>query len=392
MTSAGAHREGPLHCQREAFSIPSGHHYLNCAYMSPLSRRVQEAGAAGIRREALPYEIRSPDFFAECDQVRERFAALLGAPDPISIAIVPSASYAIAQVARNTPVARGQNIVTVGGQFPSNVYIWRRVASEVGAEVRAVRRPTDGTGPAAAWSEAVVGAIDDATAVVAVESVHWTDGTRFDIGRIADRAHQCGAAVLVDATQSLGVVPFDFAAVRPDAVVCAGYKWLMGPYSIGAAYFGPRYERGTPIEESWLAREGSGDFRRLAEYRETYREGATRYDVGETANFVLMPMFRTALEEVLARGPARVEAYARALTGGLLQELHERSFGVAAADARVGHLFGLRMPAGTDVAAVSERLHERRVYVSVRGDAVRVSVHVYNDDEDVAALREALLG
>lgn len=381
-----------LSCQRPLFSLPTGLHYLNCAYMSPLAKPVEEAGIGGIRRKRDPSGISAEDFFTGSDALRARFARLVNAPDPRRVAIVPSASYGLAVAARNTPRRRGQNVVVAHEQFPSNVYAWRALCRADGLEMRAVA-PPGGDGPRGArWNERLLEAIDADTAVVALGHVHWTDGTRFDLETIGERAREVGAALVVDGTQSVGALPFDVQRIRPDALVCAGYKWLMGPYSVGLAYLGPLYDGGVPLEEGWLGREGSEDFRALVSYRDQYQPGAVRFDVGERSNFVLLPMQSAALDLLLEWTPARIQAYCGTLTADLVEEARARGFEVEEARWRGAHLFGLRAPAGVDVAALQRRLKERRVEVSVRGSALRVSPHLYNDAADVDALREALRG
>ncbi|MDH3297612.1 MAG: aminotransferase class V-fold PLP-dependent enzyme [Gemmatimonadota bacterium] len=365
-----------LGCQKAAFTLPDGFHYLNCAYMSPLTRRVQEAGIAGIRRKGAPAEITADDFFDDVDEARRLFAALVHVSDAERIAIIPSASYALSTVARNTPLRPGQNVVTVRDQFPSNTHPWRRACREAGAEFRIVGPPSDGSDRTPAWNEALLEAIDADTAVVTLGQVHWVDGTPFDLMRIGERAREVEAAFVVDGTQSVGAVPFDVEALRPDAVVCAAYKWLMGPYSIGLAYFGARYDDGVPLEENWMGREGSRDFAGLVDQGDEYRPGAARFDVGESANFILVPMLIAALEQVLEWGVERISEYCR--------ELCEPGFPGA------GHLFGLRLPADVDPADVRSELHRRNVFVSVRGRAIRVSPHLYNDESDMEALADAL--
>jgi selenocysteine lyase/cysteine desulfurase len=381
---------GALTCRRSDFSLPPGRHYLNCAYMAPLSKRVQEAGFAGVRRKAVPFEIGPEDFFSDCDRLRALFARLIGAPDPHRVAIVPSVSYALAQVARNSGPRKGQTIVTVREEFPSNIYVWRRLCAGTGARLLEVAPPAGGPAGVAGWTDALLRAIDRETAVVTLSQAHWTDGTLFDLERIGSRAREVGAAFIVDGSQSTGAVPLDVGRLRPDAVVCSGYKWLMGPYSIGAAWFGPRYDGGIPIEESWITREGSDDFSRLVDHDDRYRPGAIRYDVGETSNFVLVPMMIAALEQVLEWRPERISAYGRALTAGLFDRIREAGLAVAPDDCRAGHLFGVRLAGGADLGALQARLRERRIYASVRGDALRVSVHLYNDEDDIRALQDAL--
>jgi len=358
--------------------------------MSPLMHSVEEAGISGMKRKRVPSTIEAADFFTDVAAVRVAFASVLGASDPDRIAVIPSASYGLATVARNAGVRRGQNVVVVSGQFPSNVYVWRRLAAEHGADLKTVHAPAGTKGRAREWNARLMEAINADTALVALPQVHWTDGTIFDLQAVGFRAREVGAILAVDGTQSVGAMAFDMAQIQPDALVCAGYKWLLGPYSIGVAYFGSRFDAGRPLEETWISRAGSEDFRRLVDYQDEYRPGALRYDVGETSNFILVPMLLAALQQLLEWGVSAVQEYCSALTGKLVVEACTLGFGSEEARWRSGHLVGLRMPEGLDPSVVSRELARHGVSVSVRGDVLRVSPHVYNDAGDVAALVECL--
>ncbi|MBW3534397.1 MAG: aminotransferase class V-fold PLP-dependent enzyme [Gemmatimonadetes bacterium] len=378
-----------MECQREAFSLPPDLHYLNCAYIGPLPRASEEAGVEGLRLKRDPTSIAARDFFSGVELLRERFAALVGGRDPSRVAVLPSTSYGIAIAARNLPVARGQTIVVSHEQFPGNVYAWRRVASERGAEVVTVR-PPGGAERGKGWNERFLDAIDARTAVVALPHVHWTDGTRFDLAAIAARARDVGAALVVDGTQSVGALPFDVEELRPDLLVAATYKWLLGPYSLALAWMGPRFDDGVPLEETWVGRAGSDDFQHLVDYRDEYRPGAARYDVGETSNWTLVPVATRSLEMLLEWRPERVQAYCRALTAGLLEVVGRRGFSVEEDAWRGQHLFGIRMRPDVELADLKAELDRAGVVASLRGTALRVSPNVYNDEGDVAALAEVL--
>jgi selenocysteine lyase/cysteine desulfurase len=379
-----------LTCQRAAFSLPQGLHYLNCAYMGPLPRVAQEAGTAGIQRKGDPSRIVAADFFAESDEVRRLFAELIHAEDAARVAIIPAMSYALANVARNTPIAAGQNIVVCAEDFPSDIYTWRKVAHRSGATLRVASAPAQQTGWGEEWNARVLEAIDADTAVVAVPHAHWTDGTRFDLITIGAAARAVGAAFVIDGTQSVGALPFDVREVQPDALICAGYKWLLGPYSIGAAYFGPRYDHGEPIEDNWIVRRGSEDFQRLVDYEDEYAPGAIRYDVGERSNFILLPMFVAAMRIILEWTPGRIQQYCRRLAAQPIEQARALGFTVEEDKWRGSHLFGLRMPPGLDLSRLHEALERRRIFVSLRGSALRVSPNVYNDQEDLDALVRVL--
>jgi hypothetical protein len=132
-----------LPCQRALFDISDDVAYLNCAYISPLMRSVHAAGERGVARKSAPWELRPSDFFTETEEARRLFAALVGA-DADDIAIVPAASYGIAVAAANLVAPRRGRILVLAEQFPSNVYPWRALAAENGAELVTIQRPATG--------------------------------------------------------------------------------------------------------------------------------------------------------------------------------------------------------------------------------------------------------
>lgn len=369
--------------QREAFDLPEGVSYLNCAYMAPQLRAVTEVGREALARKERPWTITPADFSLGVEQVRERVGVLVNG-DAEGVAVVPSVAYAISTAAANLRVDPGGEIVVLAEQFPSNVYPWRVLAERSGGRIVTVSRPTDHD-----WSQAVEAAMGERTAVVAVPNCHWTDGTLVDVERIALRCRQLGAALVVDATQSLGALPFDVGRVQPDVVVAAAYKWLLGPYSIGVAWFGHDRREWNPLEHGWLSRAGSEDFAGLVDYREDYRPGARRFDVGEAANFVLVPMVLAALDQIISWRVERVSATIRTLTSRIAADARTLGLDVAPDDRRAPHMLGVRLPAEVP-PDLAQRLADRDVHVSVRGRSIRVSPHVYNDSRDLERLRDAL--
>jgi selenocysteine lyase/cysteine desulfurase len=375
--------------QRHLFSLPEGLHYLNCAYFSPLLKSVEEAGIAGVRLKGNPTRMTVPDFFRESEALREALGSMVNAGAD-RIALIPAASYGTAIATHNVPVRRGQNVVIPGDEFPSNVYGWRELCKARGAAVRMVPRPPDAQHPARAWTERLLEAIDRDTAAVGLSSVHWTDGTRFDLAALGRRAREVGAYYIVDGTQSVGALPFDFAAVQPDLLVVAGYKWLLGPYQCGFVAVGDRLIGGSPIEHNWINRERSEDFSLLLSYRDGFQPGARRFDVGEHSNFITVPMLLAAARQILAWGVPAIQAYCEALQGPLAQALEDTPFRIAPAADHAAHLFGVPLPDPARAPAILEELKRRDVWVSLRGTFIRVSPHVYNTPENMLALAEVL--
>ena len=369
--------------QRPLFDIPDDVAYLNCAYMSPLLNSVRAAGEAGVARKARPWQLKPVDFFTESERARELFARLVhGAAG--DIAIIPSVSYGIGIATANLSPKPGQRMLVLADQFPSNVYPWRELAAAHGAEVFTVARPADSD-----WTRAVLAAIDQRVAIAALPHCHWTDGGLLDLAAIGARLRTVGAALVVDGTQSVGALPFDVRAIRPDYLVVGCYKWLLGPYSLGFIYAAPHRQAGKPLEYNWIARAGSEDFAGLVNYRDEYQPGARRYDMGERSSFALMPMAIAALEQLLAWQVAETQATLRARTDAIAAAAARLGLSASPAALRAGHFLGLRFPGGIP-AGLADRLAAKQIYVSVRGDAMRVTPHLYNSDADAARLLEVL--
>ena len=189
-------------CQRHLFSIPEDVAYLNCAYMSPSSHAVTEAGLEGARRKAAPWVVKPGDFFSESEEARGLFARLVHAKSD-DIAIIPSVSYGLAVAARNLPVAPDATILVLAEQFPSNVYTWRTLAKERSAGVVTVERPADGD-----WTRAILERLDDRVAIAALPHCHWTDGGIIDLEAVGEHCRAAGSALVLDITQSIGALPF----------------------------------------------------------------------------------------------------------------------------------------------------------------------------------------
>lgn len=390
MPAASAGQAALLSDKRALFDIPDDIAYLNCAYIGPLPKAALAAGEMGMARKATPWIVSQSDFFSESDAIRALLGRMINAPGQ-DVALVPSVSYGMAQAAAalGPGLRAGQDILVLADQFPSNLYPWMELARQTGAGIKTVPRPSDDD-----WTAAVLEHLSPSVAIAALPHNHWTDGGLLDLEQIGRACRAIGAALCVDATQSLGALPFDAAQIDPDFLAIGGYKWLLGPYSYGYLYVAPRWQQARPIEQNWITRKASEDFSRLVEYQAEYQPGACRFDVGERSNFALAPAAKAALELLLDWGVESIQASLRARTEQIAVRAREE-FGLSsvAPARRAGHFLGLRF-AGTPPADLPARLAAARVYVSIRGPAMRVTPHLYNTDADVdrlfAVLRDVL--
>jgi selenocysteine lyase/cysteine desulfurase len=378
---------GELRCRRADFDLPDDLVYLNSAYMGPLPRAVRQAGESALACRAQPWQLGAADFFEPAERVRAQCASLVNG-EAESIALVPTAAWGLGCVAAQIQARAGQNIVVLGEQFPSNIYAWQPLL-EQGARFRVVPAP-QGERRAARWNAALLEAIDTDTVLVAVEQAHWTDGTLFDLAAVGRRAREVGAWFVIDATQTVGVMPLDVQSIQPDALVAHCYKSMLCNYGLGFAWYGPRMSHGRPVEQSWLLRQGAQDFARLVDYQDAYAPGMRRFDSSTRANPVLISMLDAALNYMSDCGETRIRAYLRSISRAFVEGVRTLGWRVSDESDRAANLFGLHAPQGTDLERVRTLLAQRRIHVSVRGSAIRVSPHVYNTPDDFARLLDAL--
>ena len=383
MAADHAARPEPLADQRALFEVDDEVAYFNSANLGPLLRSAREAGERALARRARPWEITAADWFDEAEALRSRFARLVGAGAD-DVALVPATSYGLAAVARNLDAAPGDRVLVLDEEYPSSYYTWQRLAARTGAELVVVERE-----PGQAWSEAILASIDERVVLAAVPNVHWTDGGIVELEPVGAALRAVGAAFVIDASQSLGAMPLDAGALRPDAIVTVGYKWLLGSLSLGFLYLDEAWHGGEPLEENWALRAGSEDFAALVEYPQDYQPGARRFDVGQRSSFQLVPIAAAALEQILAwqvpRIAATLDQRTRAISDGATR------LGLAAPrpEERGPHMLGLHLPRET-AGRVSTSLAEAGVFASVRGSSLRISPHLHNDERDVERLLAGL--
>ncbi|RCS27373.1 aminotransferase class V-fold PLP-dependent enzyme [Polaribacter sp. WD7] len=372
--------------QKHLFTIPDDITYLNIASQSPSFIAVEQAAIAGVLEKSHPYKITTESYFEPVKVVKKLFATLIEVNDYNRIANIPSASYGMATVANNVVLQKDDEILLVESQFPSNYYIWEKLAQKFEAKLKIIEMPKITENRGKNWNTAIVNAISEKTALVAIGNIHWANGTLFDLKNIRKKTKEHHALLIIDGSQSIGAFPFSVKEIQPDALICAGYKWLFGPYGSGYAYFGKYFDNGKPLEENWTNRLDSENMSALTSYQPKYKPLANRYSVGEHANFIHIKMQIAALKQVIEWTPEAIQEYCKVITVDAVKKLKALGCFIEDDDFRTHHLFGVELPKNLDIDLLKSKLNNHKIFISFRGNYIRLSCHVYNTKADFQKL------
>ncbi len=359
--------------------------FLNSASTGPLPRRTVDAVAAFTDLRHMPHRMPDELLFDTLAHSRRLVAELINA-SPTEIALSVNTSYGINVAAAALPLGPGDVVVVPDGEFPANMYPWLELAPRRGATVRVVPL-RDGLPDEAA----LLAAVDDpAVKIVAVSWVGFATGYRVNLVELGRRCRARNVHLVVDAIQGLGPLTLDVRAVQPAILSCGAQKWLLSPWGAGFTYVREDLIRTLdPPFVSWMAVKGSDDFRKLLDYDMTWRDDARRFE------FITVPFqdfagMNTSLELLRELGPAAVAAHVERLADVVVAWAQGRDDMRLVTPADAARRAGIVCVAPPDPEATSQRLKAAGIAHSQREGAMRLAIHGFTTDGDVARALEVM--
>jgi selenocysteine lyase/cysteine desulfurase len=377
-----------LTSQRALFDIPADVAYLNAAGWSPLPLATQKAAQAAVLRKGQPWKL-APDFHTtQHERARAAAAALIGA-DAQDVALVSSVGYGVAIAGKVLQIPRGARVLVLENDHTSPVLEWVSRADAQGFTLETIAQPANGD-----WTSAVLEAIGRPgalpLALASISSIHWSDGGLLDMDKIQQSLRRQGAALLLDATHSVGVIATDVKTLDPDFLIFPTYKWVLGPYGRAFVYVAKRHQDGVPLEQTSFGRRDVKAENPVYFADTRYLPDARRYDMGERDHFISMEMAAIGMEMMASWGAAAVAQRLSALT----RRIADRLSGANAVQVmderfRAPHVLSLGFPGGMPGDLIPA-LASQQIYVAARLGRMRVSPHVYNDEADADRLVAAV--
>lgn len=363
---------------REAFYAPEERYFLSHS-VGLMPRAAADALDAGF---AAPWRRGDGEawqgWLAAIDDFRSSLAGVVGAA-PDDICPQTNISSALSKIVFSLPErARRKKIVLTEDDFPTIGFVLAE-AKRIGCELLFLPG-----GPRLADIDAWAPAFHDDVQLVLATHVFSNSGVRAPIEAIAERAHERGVFSIIDIGQSAGAVPIDLGASKADFAIGTSVKYLCG--GPGAAFLWTRREtaaRCAPLDVGWFSHAAPFDFD-IHDFR--YAEGAARF-WGGTPSVAPFAAASAGAKLIGEAGVGAIHAHNQALMQRIVDALPARAFLSHVKEGERGSAFilGLKSAdAASEALAAAGVKHDRRM------GGARFSLHLYNTEEDVDALIEAV--
>ncbi|MEM8971193.1 MAG: aminotransferase class V-fold PLP-dependent enzyme [Pseudomonadota bacterium] len=377
-----------LTSQRALFDMPRDVCFMNAAAWSPIPKSAVEAGKIGAERKSRPWEM-EPDLAEhQIERARSAAAGMINA-DPDDLALISSVGYGVSTAAKVLSLPANHRIIVLDSDHSSPTLEWMTRAEESGCDIDVVK-----VGPDHDWTSAILETIArpgaKPIALTSISSVHWSDGGMINLERVQAALKPLGSRLLIDATHAAGVTAMDVKQLDPDFVVFPTYKWLLGPYARAFLYVAKRHQNGIPLEQTSYGRKRVTSEDRTYFTDLNYVENARRFDMGERDFFVSLDVAAHSMELIHSWGIDNVRARLKMLTSQIAERLADvNGISILREDLRAPHIISLGFPQGMP-DGFANRLAKENVFAASRLGRLRVSPHVYNDEQDCARFADVI--
>jgi selenocysteine lyase/cysteine desulfurase len=350
--------------------------YLNTAGGAPIPRRTAEAGKRYYEQSFLDGDIHWDDWLSQVEETRYKVARLINT-GPTNVAFLSNCSSGL-NIAAHMLQGRG-GVLTVTDEFPSCTLPWM----QLGYDVDFLDAGQDGHVPV----DHIEAAVSEETGVLVISHVQYKSGFRHDLAQLGRVCRENDLAFVVDATQSFGALPIDFAGCGIDFFVTSSYKWITSGYGVAVLCVSDTYLSSEAFPAvGWRSAE------------DPYSMIYDRLDLSGKAEaleqghppFAGVMSLSASLDLVELIGMDQIESRILELTHYLHDKLGEHGIGVLSTT-EPDHISGITIVDVPDPQARVAYLKKRGIVTSTRGDGIRVSVHYFNNREDIDRLIEELV-
>lgn len=353
--------------------------WLNVASEGPLPHAAMEALKDALEWKLQPFQMTIPKFLGVPQQLKIALGTLVHL-DPNDIILGNSATYGINLLANGLVLSSGEEVLLMQNDFPSNILPWFALRKK-GVMVREIKPQ----GHVLTVDE-IAANVTPATKVVCLSWVHTFSGHKIDPVKIGALCRERGILFILNCSQAIGAFPVDLSAMPVDAIVCAGYKWLCGPYGTGFCWIRPeireRLQYNSAYWQSVLSEEQLKKDDPLPEFE---LKSARHFDMFGTANFFNFLPWTASVNYLNKIGMDKVAQYDQQLVGMIIDGIDKNLFKMISPvemnDRTNLVVFTAQNPEQNEM--VFNKLKDAGIFIALWKGKLRVSAHIHNTRNDI---------
>ncbi len=365
-------------------NIGEGVTYLNHASIGPLPKITLEIITKTYNDQSQLGEgsINIDEMLELWNTFRENVATLLhGSKDGVTVTSNTASGLHIVADGLHKRYQEGKNIVITEMEFSTNSYCWQKVTNRYGMDLKII--PTRNN---RLLFEDWENIINDQTVLASLSHVQFSNGFRTDLAEISKLAHDHNALVLVDAIQSLGVVPFDIEKSGVDFVSTGGYKWLLGPYNIGFLYSKPEHlELLDTVLVGWFS---SKEFYNMSHNPFNPWDDARRFQQSPMAN---INAFNASVEVILEWDVNKTYDHVIGLNDYLIKKISDTDLTLSSSLVTGTRSGIIKLNTHVDALKLVNYLKKKKTIIAFRDGGIRISPHRHNTKDDIDILIDHIL-
>jgi kynureninase len=364
---------------RDEFEVVRRKSYLISASLGPVgirSRRYLDGYLDAWATKGAPDHVWFEDIFPAMGRLKRSFASLAGC-DPDEVALTTNISIALSTVASALDLSGARRRVVLSElDFPTDGQVWQAWAAKTGAELVWLRSPDGMTIPL----EVFDAAIDERTALVMVNRVLYRSSAVVDAKAVCAMARDRGALSFVDDYHGIGVIPLDLHDLGCDLYASGTLKFLCG--GPGCVFLYARRDLLPSLEPAVTGWFATADPFSFDTEHLTYHPTARRLEHGTPP----APVFFIAqggIDVIAEVGVDRIRARQGELQERVIARADELGLEVRTPRDPPARGGVVNVKVGPQAEAICHALLARDVCTDFRGDGLRISPHLFTNEDDV---------
>lgn len=363
---------------RKEFPVTKSYTYLANAAISPIPIPVVEATLRFYEGMLNHGGTLWENWMEEMEQTREVYAEFINASSD-EVGFTHSTSEGMNIIAHMLS-AKGR-VISNELEFPSSVLPWLNR----GSDIHFVRAKNGRI-----LKQDIADAINTKTRTVVISHVQYSTGFRQDLVDLSELTTKCGLYLVVNPTQSLGALHFDVKDFCVDFMASNGHKWILSSFGVGTIFIKKEYlEDIHQFHPPFFSQFGQKQREIFDNSKINMSNTASRFELG-SPHFSNILSLKAAIEYISKIGITQIERRILSLTSYLVEKLHELNLEIISPLKEEKWRSGIIVFKMHNVDEIVRKLEKRRIIVSARGGGIRVSPHLYNNEEDIDRLAQEL--